>query len=93
MLWLIQRDFLQGATVQAMVTQALQPVANPSRDADIEQVLFCQFCLSPAAAILCVWAGSWLKQLSARFLAAHKSVSVSPCSKSARPGSDSRQCR
>ena len=37
MLWLIQRDFLQGASVQAMVTQALQPVANPNSDADIDQ--------------------------------------------------------
>ena len=38
MLWLIQRDFLQGASVQAMVSEALQTVANPGRDPDIEQV-------------------------------------------------------
>ncbi|KAK9810969.1 hypothetical protein WJX73_001870 [Symbiochloris irregularis] len=38
MLWLIQRDFLEGKTVQAMVKEALQPVPNPGRDADIEQV-------------------------------------------------------
>ena len=38
MLWLIQRDFLQGKTVQAMVAEALQPVANPGHDPDIEQV-------------------------------------------------------
>ena len=37
MLWLIQRDFLQGASVQAMVTQALQPVPNAGHDADIDQ--------------------------------------------------------
>ena len=39
MLWLIQRDFLEGKTVQAMVKEALQPVPNPGRDADIEQVM------------------------------------------------------
>ena len=38
MLWLIQRDFLQGKSVQAMVAEALQPVANPGHDPDIEQV-------------------------------------------------------
>ena len=50
MLWLIQRDFLQGKTVQAMVAEALQPVANPGHDTDIEQVqrlgLCCWTCLS-----------------------------------------------
>lgn len=38
MLWLIQRDFLEGKTVQAMVSEALQPVANPYQDQDIAQV-------------------------------------------------------
>ena len=44
MLWLIQRDFLQGKTVQDMVTEALLPVANPYEDQDIAQVniLHCQ---------------------------------------------------
>ena len=37
MLWLIQRDFLEGQPVQQMLAAALQPVANPSNDADIEQ--------------------------------------------------------
>ena len=38
MLWLIQRDFLEGASLQAMLTQALSPVDNPAKDHDIEQV-------------------------------------------------------
>ncbi len=38
MLWLIQRDFLEGKTVQAMVSEALMPVANPYEDQDIAQV-------------------------------------------------------
>lgn len=38
MLWLIQRDFLEGKTVQQMVSDALSPVSNPSRDPDIAQV-------------------------------------------------------
>ena len=38
MLWLIQRDFLEGTTVQQMVKAALDPVDNPNRDADIEEV-------------------------------------------------------
>ena len=38
MLWLIQRDFLEGTTVQQMVKAALEPVDNPNRDADIEEV-------------------------------------------------------
>lgn len=37
MLWLIQRDFLEGQSVQQMVTAALEPVPNPGKDADIEQ--------------------------------------------------------
>ena len=38
MLWLIQRDFLEGNTVQAMVMEALQPVTNLNHDPDIDQV-------------------------------------------------------
>lgn len=38
MLWLIQRDFLEGKTVQDMVSEALMPVANPYEDQDIAQV-------------------------------------------------------
>lgn len=38
MLWLIQRDFLEGKTVQTMVSEALQPVPNPFHDQDIAQV-------------------------------------------------------
>lgn len=47
MLWLIQRDFLEGTTVQQMVKAALEPVDNPNRDADIEEVscLGCHFVL------------------------------------------------
>ena len=40
MLWLIQRDFLEGKTVQQMVSEALLPVANPHEDADIAQVCY-----------------------------------------------------
>lgn len=38
MLWLIQRDFLQGKTVDAMVADALAQQPNPHGDRDIEQV-------------------------------------------------------
>lgn len=41
MLWLIQRDFLEGKTVQSMVSEALQPVPNPYQDQDIAQVQPC----------------------------------------------------
>ncbi len=37
MLWLIQRDFLEGKTVAAMVAEALATVPNPTRDPDIDQ--------------------------------------------------------
>ena len=39
MLWLIQRDFLEGKTVQQMVSEALSEVPNPTRNVDIAQVL------------------------------------------------------
>lgn len=32
MLWVIQRDFLQGKSVQQLVDDALAPVPNPSND-------------------------------------------------------------
>eukprot|EP00249_Psilotum_nudum_P012527 c23835_g1_i1 orf=307-1830(-) len=38
LLWLIQRDFLEGKTVQEMVNEALQRVPNPSYSEDIDQV-------------------------------------------------------
>jgi hypothetical protein len=38
MLWLIQRDFLQGKTVSAMVADALSQQPNPHGDRDIQQV-------------------------------------------------------
>lgn len=38
LLWLIQRDFLQGKSVQEMVTEALQRIPNYNGDKDIEQV-------------------------------------------------------
>ena len=38
MLWLIQRDFLEGSSVQQMVNTALATVDNPRHDADIEEV-------------------------------------------------------
>ncbi len=41
MLWLIQRDFLEGKSVEAMVKESLAPVANPHGDRDITQVLCC----------------------------------------------------
>ena len=40
MLWLIQRDFLEGKSVEAMVKESLAPVANPHGDRDITQVFF-----------------------------------------------------
>lgn len=45
MLWLIQRDFLQGASVQQMVKAALEPVDNPNKDADIEEVSLTEACV------------------------------------------------
>ncbi|XP_031123158.1 guanylate-binding protein 4 [Ipomoea triloba] len=38
LLWLIQRDFLQGKSVQEMVHEALQHVPNTSGDRNIDQV-------------------------------------------------------
>lgn len=38
MLWLIQRDFLEGKTVQEMLNTALAPVPNTFADKDIDQV-------------------------------------------------------
>jgi hypothetical protein len=32
MLWVIQRDFLQGKSVQQLVKDALAPVPNPNND-------------------------------------------------------------
>lgn len=36
MLWLIQRDFLQGVTAGELVAQVLAPVPNPHRDPGLE---------------------------------------------------------
>ena len=38
LLWLIQRDFLEGSTVSEMVDQALRTVANPTEDAHISEL-------------------------------------------------------
>ncbi|KAK9747695.1 hypothetical protein RND81_02G009400 [Saponaria officinalis] len=38
LLWLIQRDFLQGKSVQEMVNEALRRVPNSNDDRDLEQV-------------------------------------------------------
>lgn len=38
MLWVIQRDFLQGKTPQQMLGEAMHTVANPNADKGIEQV-------------------------------------------------------
>ncbi|XP_010923494.1 uncharacterized protein [Elaeis guineensis] len=38
LLWLIQRDFLQGKSVQEMVNEALQQVPNNNGDKNIDQV-------------------------------------------------------
>ncbi|KAL9227549.1 hypothetical protein vseg_003226 [Gypsophila vaccaria] len=38
LLWLIQRDFLQGKSVQQMVNEALKRVPNENDDKDLEQV-------------------------------------------------------
>ena len=46
MLWLIQRDFLEGKSVEAMVKESLPPVANPHGDRDISQAR--SFLLAPA---------------------------------------------
>ncbi len=45
MLWLIQRDFLEGKTVQQMVSEALSEVPNPTRNVDIAQVPCCAILL------------------------------------------------
>lgn len=38
LLWLIQRDFLQGSTVNEMVDGALRNVANPTNDAHVSEL-------------------------------------------------------
>jgi len=38
LLWLIQRDFLQGRSVEQMVSDALEPVANPNGDANVNHL-------------------------------------------------------
>ncbi|CAO2826522.1 unnamed protein product [Amaranthus hypochondriacus] len=38
LLWLIQRDFLQGTSVQQMVTEALKRIPNYNGDKDLDQV-------------------------------------------------------
>jgi hypothetical protein len=38
LLWLIQRDFLEGSTVTEMVDQALRSVANPTADAHVAEL-------------------------------------------------------
>ncbi|CAD7701518.1 unnamed protein product [Ostreobium quekettii] len=38
MIWLIQRDFLTGKTVQQMVDESLAQVDNPYHDKDIDQI-------------------------------------------------------
>lgn len=38
MLWVIQRDFLEGANASDVVKQALAPVPNPSMNAEVQQV-------------------------------------------------------
>ncbi|XP_065002420.1 uncharacterized protein LOC103982985 isoform X3 [Musa acuminata AAA Group] len=38
LLWLIQRDYLQGSSVQEMVNEGLRPVPNKSGDKNIDQV-------------------------------------------------------
>lgn len=38
LLWLIQRDFLEGKTVKQLVDNALDPVSNPSKDKHIDAV-------------------------------------------------------
>jgi hypothetical protein len=38
MVWVIQRDFLQGTTTQAALEAALAPVPNPKGEPSIEQV-------------------------------------------------------
>lgn len=38
MLWVIQRDFLQGKTPQQMLGEAMQLVSNPNSDKGIDQV-------------------------------------------------------
>ena len=38
LLWLIQRDFLEGSTVTEMVDQALRTVANPTEDAHVSEL-------------------------------------------------------
>lgn len=37
MVWVIQRDFLQGKSTQASLEEALAPVPNPKGDGSIQQ--------------------------------------------------------
>jgi hypothetical protein len=38
MVWVIQRDFLQGKSTQAALDEALAPVPNPKHEPSIDQV-------------------------------------------------------
>lgn len=38
LVWLIQRDFLEGSTVNQMVKEALRSVPNPSRDTHVDEL-------------------------------------------------------
>lgn len=40
MLWLIQRDFLKGASAEVMLHESLAPVPNPQHQEDITNVRF-----------------------------------------------------
>lgn len=62
MLWLIQRDFLEGKTVQAMLREALAPQHNALDDPDIAQAGRASFRVSSRAfdgwarsAASCTW--------------------------------------
>ncbi|KAG1661270.1 hypothetical protein FOA52_003728 [Chlamydomonas sp. UWO 241] len=55
MLWLIQRDFLQGKTASDVVAEALSAVPNPGRDSDIEQTNAIRASLSAIAADSTGW--------------------------------------
>eukprot|EP00466_Bigelowiella_natans_P001373 jgi/Bigna1/89438/estExt_fgenesh1_pg.C_490076 len=49
LLWLIQRDFLEGRSVDEMVKDALRPVNNPSGDSSVEHLNQIRTHLSSAA--------------------------------------------
>ncbi|KAG5402209.1 hypothetical protein IGI04_016816 [Brassica rapa subsp. trilocularis] len=54
LLWLIQRDFLQGKSVKEMVDEALKHVPNEDGNKNIDQVCSYFFCVVPVVVIIII---------------------------------------